>query len=68
MLFRILNNEIVTVILNKNNKDIDLDLSRFSEVGLNGKTVKNIHTSEEFIWNNSLKLNEKGVYILTTKL
>ena len=68
VLFRVLNDEIVTVILNKNNDEVFLDLSRFIEVGLNGKTVKNINTSEEFTWNNSLKLNEKGIYILTTKL
>ncbi|MBI9042524.1 glycoside hydrolase family 13 protein [Lutibacter sp.] len=68
VLFRIKNDEIVTVILNKNQKEINLDLTRFIEIGLNGKKVKNINTSEEFTWNNSLKLNDKGIYILTTKL
>ena len=68
VLVRIKNDEIVAVILNKNDKEINLDVSRFSEVGLNGRKVKNINTSEEFIWNNSLKINKKGILILTTKL
>ena len=68
VLFRLLDNEIATVILNKNEKPIDLDLSRFEEIGLQGKTVKNIITEEEFTWFNSLKLNSKGIIILTTKI
>ncbi|SFS71988.1 glycoside hydrolase family 13 protein [Lutibacter maritimus] len=68
VLFRVKNDEIVVVILNKNQKEINLDLTRFNEIGLNGKKVKDINTSEEFTWNNSLKLKEKGVLILSTKL
>lgn len=68
VLFRMLNNEIVTVILNKNKKPIDLDLIRFKEIGLQGKTVKNIISDKEFTWNTSLKLSSKGITILTTKL
>jgi glycosidase len=68
VLFRLLDNEIATVILNKNEKPTDLDLSRFEEIGLQGKTVKNIITEEEFTWFNSLKLNSKGIIILTTKI
>ncbi|WP_372746217.1 alpha-amylase family glycosyl hydrolase [Lutibacter sp.] len=68
VLFRIKGNEIVTVILNKNENEIELDLTRFAEVGLTGQKVKNINTSEEFTWSNSIKLNGKGIYILTTKL
>ncbi|REE80026.1 glycosidase [Lutibacter oceani] len=68
VLFRVLNNEIVTVILNKNKKDITLDLSRFNEVGLQGKQVKNIISSEAFIWGDSLKIAPEGITILTTKM
>lgn len=68
VLFRVLDNEIVTVILNKNKKSIDLDLNRFKEIELQGKTVKNIILENEFTWSNSLKLNSKGISILTTKL
>ena len=68
VLFRIKDDEIVTVILNKNDKEVNLDLSRFNEVGLNGKKLQNMITSETIIWEGSLKLNKKGIVILTTKL
>ena len=67
VLFRVLNDEVVTIILNKNDKPINLDLNRFEEVGLQGKQVKNIISEEIFFWENSLKLDKKGVIILTTK-
>ena len=44
VLFRIKNDETVTVIMNKNEKLISLNLNRFEEVGLAGKPVKNIIT------------------------
>jgi glycosidase len=68
VLFRILDNEIVTVILNKNEHPIDLDLNRFNEVGLNGKQLKNIVSDKVHTWDNSLHFNGKGITILTTKL
>ena len=67
-LFRIKNDETVVHIINKNNKPISIDLNRFKEVGLQGKTVKNILTGESFIWNQTIQLTEKGSLILTTKL
>ncbi len=67
VLFRILNEEVVTIILNKNEFPINLDLNRFEEIGLNGKQVRNIISNDEFTWEESLKLNSKGVVILTTK-
>ena len=68
VLFRMLGDETVVHILNKNNQSIDLNLNRFDEVGLNGKTLRNIISNEEVIWNDALTLNEKGSYILTTKI
>ncbi|MBK5208112.1 MAG: glycoside hydrolase family 13 protein [Flavobacteriaceae bacterium] len=68
ILFRIKNDEIVTVILNKNENPISLNLSRFEEVGLIGKQVKNIVTGEVFSWKDALEINSKGLTILTTKL
>jgi len=68
VLFRIKNDEIVTVILNKNEQPISLNLSRFEEVGLTGKTVKNIITGETFIFENNLQINSKGVLLFSTKL
>ena len=67
-LFRIFNDEIVVHIINKNDKPITLDLNRYSEIGLEGKTVKNIMTGETMVWENELKLNDKGSIIFTTKL
>ena len=68
VLFRIKNDEIVTVILNKNEQSISLNLSRFEEVGLTGKPVKNIITGETFIFENNLQINSKGVLLFSTKL
>tara|TARA_R110002049_G_scaffold55382_2_gene153682 strand:+ start:6813 stop:8786 length:1974 start_codon:yes stop_codon:yes gene_type:complete len=68
VLFRILKDETVVHIINKNKKPVELDLSRFNEIGLQGKTLKNIINEEPFVWEGSIKLNEKGSYILTTKL
>jgi neopullulanase len=65
-LFRILDDEVVVLILNKNG-ETNLELSRFDEIGLQGKTLKNIVSREEFIWNKKLNLNSKGVTLLTTK-
>ncbi|MDO9595702.1 MAG: glycoside hydrolase family 13 protein [Lutibacter sp.] len=67
-LFRIKNDEIVTVILNKNDKPISLDLNRFEEVGLTGKQVKNIITDEAFMFENNLEIGSKGVLMFTTKM
>jgi|TARA_B110000263_G_scaffold250193_1_gene271461 glycosidase len=66
-LFRILQDETVVVILNKNEKSLDLDLSRFEEVGLKGKTFNNIISSEEMVWGDTIKLNKKGILLLTSK-
>ena len=68
ILFRMQEDEVVAVIINKNEEPITLDLKRYSEIGLDGKKLKNIISDEEFIWNDSITLNEKGITILTTKL
>ncbi|MFO7674545.1 MAG: glycoside hydrolase family 13 protein [Lutibacter sp.] len=67
VLFRIKNDEIVSVILNKNEQPISLDLNRFEEVGLTGKSVKNIITDEALMFENNLEIGSKGVLMLTTK-
>jgi len=66
-LFRMMDDEIVVHIINKNDTPIEIDLSRFKEVGLEGKKVKNIISDEEFMWPKTLTLNHKGSIILTTK-
>ena len=68
VMFRSLGDETVTLILNKNEGPVELDLERFREMGLEGKEIENIWTGERFIWEDRLKLNNKGVLVLTTKL
>jgi glycosidase len=66
-LFRKQGDETVVCIINKNVEDHELDLSRFEEIGLKGKQVKNIITDETFTWNDKLTVKAKGVTILATK-
>ncbi|NCT08910.1 MAG: glycoside hydrolase family 13 protein [Flavobacteriia bacterium] len=66
-LFRSKNDETIVHIINKNDKPISIDLNRFKEVGLQGKTLKNILTDEKILWNKTLELSKKGSIILTTK-
>lgn len=66
-LFRMTNEETIVHIINKNEQPITIDLKRFSEIGLEGKTLKNILTDEKILWNKTLELSKKGSTILTTK-
>ncbi|MCA0132571.1 glycoside hydrolase family 13 protein [Winogradskyella alexanderae] len=68
VLVRYNKDETVVHIMNKNEKAYDLDLQRFDELQLNGKTLKNIITGETIVWEDSIKLSEKGSVILTTKI
>jgi len=67
VLFRIVDNEIVINILNKNKTPIAIDLKRYDEVGLKGQSVKNIITNEEFVWEDTLHLKEHESMLLSTK-
>ncbi len=60
--------EIVILILNKNEDSTTLDLNRFAELGLDGKSLKNIISGETISWVNEMNLDERGVILLTTKL
>ena len=44
-----------------------IDLKRYAEVGLEGKSLKNIISGDEFVWGSEIELTEKGSIILTTK-
>ena len=66
-LFRIKDNEIVVHIINKNKKPITIDLKRYAEIGLENKTLRNVITDEEFVWQDKMILNERGSILLTTK-
>ena len=67
-MFRLLDNETVVHIINKNNSPIEIDLKRYTEIDLEGKTLKNIVTGASFVWKDTIKINEKGSIILTTKI
>ena len=68
VLFRILGDETVVHILNKNDNPVILDLTRFEEIGLDGLALRNIQTNEKLKWEDSLELKSKGAIIFTTKL
>lgn len=68
VLFRIIDDETVVLILNKNDEQTELDLSRFKEMDLNQKLMKNIISEEEITWNSPFIIMEKGVVLLTTKM
>lgn len=67
-LYRTHGNETVVHIINKNEEPIEIDLNYHEEMGLKGKTLKNVITGETMVWGDSMKLNEKGSIILSTKL
>jgi len=68
VLFRVLDDETVIHIINKNNIPIKLDLNRFKELGLKGKLVKNVITDCQFFWGDNMLFEEKGSVILSTKI
>ena len=68
VLFRIKDDEIVSLILNKNEAPVTLNLNRFEEIGLKGKPMKNIITDESLIWNDAMEIKSKGLLLLTTKI
>ncbi len=67
VLFRLLDEQVVVLILNKNTEPFELDLERFKEMTLEDKELTNIFTGKTVVWKNSLTLDEKGGMILTTK-
>lgn len=67
VLFRSLSDRTVVLILNKNTKPVNLDLSRFSEMGLDGKQLRNVITGESLDWKGELVLKDRGVLILSNE-
>ncbi|MBV7269542.1 glycoside hydrolase family 13 protein [Winogradskyella luteola] len=67
-MYRTLGDETVVLILNKNEDIITIDLNYQKEMGLKGKTLKNIITGETIKWGDVMDLKSKGVTVLTTKL
>ncbi len=67
VLFRVLNEEVVVLILNKNSEAVTLDLRRFKEMTLEEKELTSLFTGESVIWKDQLTLSEKGAILLMTK-
>lgn len=68
VLARYNDSETLVHIINKNDDSFELDLKRFEELGLNGKTLKNVMTGETINWSDKLVLDSVGSYLFTTKI
>lgn len=66
-MFRIHEDEIIAVILNKSD-ETSIEIQIVKEIGLDGKKMKNIVSGESFIWGKKLTINPNGITLLTTKL
>ncbi len=66
LMFRVMDDNVVVLILNKNVESYDLGLGKFKEMGLENKQLKNVISGQEIIWKDSITLKEKGAIILTT--
>ena len=66
-LFRIIEDEVVVLMLNKNEEPITIDLKRYAEIGLEGKKLNNVITGESFTWGDAITFKSRGVILLTTK-
>ena len=68
VLFRMHKEEIVMLVLNKNNTPKTIELNRFDELHLNGKLLKNIFNGEIIPWNKHLYLPYKGAYLFQIEM
>ncbi|MGB1448315.1 MAG: glycoside hydrolase family 13 protein [Flavobacteriaceae bacterium] len=66
VLFKQHHEETLMLILNKNTTPVEMDLSRFNELNLNGSWFKNILGKEKFQWKNTLQLRQKGAYLFSS--
>ena len=66
-MFRMYEEEIVAVILNKSDAT-SIETAMVKEMGLEGKQMKNIVSGASFIWGDKLSINPNGITLLTTKL
>ena len=64
LIARTYKDEVLINIINKNESTVKLDLKRFDELNLNGFSFLNVLTNEILLWENEIKLNKKGSYIL----
>ena len=67
VLFRVLNEEVVVVILNKNHEPVELDLTRFREMTLDDREFTDLISKEAVTWKDKLILDKRGAIILSSK-
>lgn len=67
VLFRVLDEEVVVIILNKNSEPVELDLERFREMALEDKNFTDVITKKKIVWKNNIHLTEKGATILSAQ-
>lgn len=67
VLFRYQSDKTVVLILNKNKSTVELDLSRFEEMGLEGQRMREIISGETLVWKDKLILKDRGVQILSNE-
>ncbi|MUP46166.1 alpha-amlyase [Gramella sp. BOM4] len=68
LISRTAGDETVVLILNKNEEKNQLELDRFSELGLQDAQLRNVVTGEIIKWDDKLELPGRGAYFLSTKL
>ena len=67
VLVRSYEGETVLLLLNKNETPVKLSLERFRELGLEGKSLRELHRGETVIWSGHLTLKAPGPYIYISK-
>ena len=67
VLVRFHGEEMVVLILNKNESTFEVDLSPYTELGLTGKSLRNVFTGDTVVWDSLLSLPAKGAYLFTTQ-
>lgn len=67
VLVRSAEEETVVLLLNKNEAPAKLALERFRELGLHGKSVRELLSGETVIWSDHLTLKAPGAYIYISK-
>ncbi|WMI68544.1 glycoside hydrolase family 13 protein [Mangrovimonas sp. YM274] len=58
--------ETVVLIINKNNVEQTIDLDRFEQLGLKGKSMTDILSKEKIVWDRNVTLPAKGMLLLST--
>lgn len=65
LLARIAGDETVVLLLNRNDKPVELDVRRFAELGLEGRTFTDLIGGGLLHWGESVSLTRRGAYVLT---